>query len=407
MEVKRVLAPVLMVCTVFSYANVGFTKENNNFVPFWACEALDEFVAKGIVQPLDKGSFSTRSDLMRDEIAFVVAKTLMRAKEKNEYEKNEENLSKLKTEFAPELKSMGYMALESLEHEVETNSRPELSTEENFVATGEVRYNYVINQGTKRFDINDSRLRARFYFDYRLNSNWHLYSMLESDKSFLNSKSYNGSITGDRFYLKGKTGSSNVTVGSFGYKMADGNIYDSRFKGIKVDVDAPLNYTFAYGEGNEISRAYIATAKYKDYDYSVSGGWYNFEMENRQKNTIWTIDGTYDFEALSLGAMYLHSRSDDNQGDGYVLTLSHGKIKSRIPKTYHLFVKYYDQDADTYVRHTMSGLGGRMNGFKGYGAGYYYTLAENLVYGIEYYDLKNKVNGERGSTMWNQITYYF
>ena len=407
MEVKSVLAPILVVCTVFSYANVGFTKENNNFVPLWVCEALDEFVVEGIVQPLDRGSFSTRSDLMRDEVAFIVAKTLMRAKEKNAYIKNQENLSKLKTEFAPELESMGYMALENLEYEVKTNRKPKLSTEESFVMSGDVRYNYAMNQGVKRFSTNDSRLRGRVYFDYRLNSNWHVYSMLESEKSFFYSKSYNGSITGDRFYVKGKTGISNVTAGSFGYNMADGNIYDSRFKGFKVDVNGPLNYTFAYGEGNEISKAYIATATYKDFDYSISGGWHNFKMENKQKNTIWTIDGTYAFETFSLGAMYLYSRTDDNQGDGYVLTLSHGKLKNRIPKTYHVFVKYYDQDADTYVRHTMSGLGGRMNGFKGYSVGYSYTLAENLVYGIEYYDLKNKLNGERGSTMWNQITYYF
>ena len=404
---KKVLASMLIVCTVYSGVNIGFAKIKNDVVPLWACEVLDEFVAEEIAQPLDRGTFSTRSDLMRDEVAFIVAKTLMRAKEKNAYIKNQENLSKLKTEFAPELESMGYMALENLEYEVKTNRKPKLSTEESFVMSGDVRYNYAMNQGVKRFSTNDSRLRGRVYFDYRLNSNWHAYSMLESDKSFLNNKSYNGSIKGDRLYVKGKTGISNVTAGSFGYNMADGNIYDSRFKGIKVEVDAPLNYTFGYGEGNEISRAYIATATYKDFDYNVSAGWYNFKMENRRKNTIWTIDGTYDFEAFSLGAMYLHSRAEHQNQDGYVITLSDGKLKSWVPKTHDIYVKYYDQDPDTYVRHTMSGLGGRMNGFKGIGIGYHYTLAENVVYGVEYYNLKDKRTHERGRTLWNEITFYF
>jgi hypothetical protein len=48
-----------------------------------------------------------------------------------------------------------------------------------------------------------------------------------------------------------------------------------------------------------------------------------------------------------------------------------------------------------------------MQGFSGFGGGMYYTLAENLIYGIEYYDLEEKGTGLRGRTLWNHISLFF
>ncbi|MBP2662031.1 MAG: hypothetical protein H6Q69_5063 [Firmicutes bacterium] len=48
-----------------------------------------------------------------------------------------------------------------------------------------------------------------------------------------------------------------------------------------------------------------------------------------------------------------------------------------------------------------------MQGVKGYGLGVSYTLAENLVAGVEYYDLTDKITGQKGKTVWTQLTHYF
>ena len=61
----------------------------------------------------------------------------------------------------------------------------------------------------------------------------------------------------------------------------------------------------------------------------------------------------------------------------------------------------------TYVTHTMNGLAGRLDGFKGFGLFFYYTLNPNVVAGLEYYRLRNLLSDETGSTLWGQVSYYF
>jgi len=75
--------------------------------------------------------------------------------------------------------------------------------------------------------------------------------------------------------------------------------------------------------------------------------------------------------------------------------------------TYGIFAKYYNQPQYTYIAHGMDGTGGSMQGFKGYGLGMNYTLKENLVAGIEYYKLTDKVSEEKGNTWWSQVSRYF
>ena len=105
--------------------------------------------------------------------------------------------------------------------------------------------------------------------------------------------------------------------------------------------------------------------------------------------------------------MYLCSKAGDESGSGYVATVKYGRNRSWIPGTYEIFAKYYDQADSTYIAHTMTGLADYMQGFKGVGFGFAYTLMENVVYSIEYYDLKDKKTGLQGRTIWNHVAYYF
>jgi hypothetical protein len=90
-----------------------------------------------------------------------------------------------------------------------------------------------------------------------------------------------------------------------------------------------------------------------------------------------------------------------------VTTLQYGKLATWEKGSYEVDLKYYRQPGGTYVAHTMTGLGGYMDGFRGPGAMWYYTLFPNVVLGVEYYNLEDLVTGEKGRTLWTQVSYYF
>ena len=80
---------------------------------------------------------------------------------------------------------------------------------------------------------------------------------------------------------------------------------------------------------------------------------------------------------------------------------------SWIPHTYEFDLKYYNQAGRTYINHTMNGLGSYMDGFSGWGAMFYYTLRENLLFSLQYFDLTNKTTDEDGRTLWTELTWGF
>ena len=273
---------------------------------------------------------------------------------------------------------------------------------------GEIRYHYALNSGSERFDKDSSGIRARIGFDTAINQDWRAYGMLEGEKNVVN---YNNEFSLSRLYVAGKLGSSMVKAGSFGYLMAEGNIYDSGFKGVSIDFGEPMKYALSYGETDNTKKTFIATARYNDFDYNLEAGVYHYQKEDAvtNQNTIWTFGGNYNFSNFGVGAMALGSSLSDSKGDsnGYVFSLNYGDLKTWRKGTYGIFAKYYNQPQYTYIAHGMDGTGGSMQGFKGYGLGMNYTLKENLVAGIEYYKLTDKVSEEKGNTWWSQVSRYF
>lgn len=273
---------------------------------------------------------------------------------------------------------------------------------------GEIRYHYAFNSGAEQWGRDSSGIRAYLGADTGLNNDWHVYSMLEGQKSVVN---YNNFFKLSRLYVEGKVGTSTVSAGKFGYLMAEGNIYDSGFTGVRVNFGDLVKYTLSYGETNDTKATYTATARYNDFDYNLEAGIYRYQSNGsiNDQNTIWNIGGNYKFSNFSVGAMYLGSNLEDSKGNsnGYVLSFNYGDLHTYRPGTYGIFAKYYNQSRGTYIAHGMNGRGASMQGLKGYGLGMYYTLAKDLVGGIEYYDLKDKVAGDKGKTMWLQVTHYF
>ncbi len=271
---------------------------------------------------------------------------------------------------------------------------------------GEIRYHYAFNNGSERWKRDSSGIRMYFRADAPLTKEWRAYGILESRKNLVH---YNDEFKLSRLYVEGKLGTSTVKAGSFGYLMAEGNIYDSGFDGIRIDLGGPVKYTLSYGETNDSKETAIATARYEDFDYNLEAGIYHYRMNDSNQNTIWTIGGNYNFSNFSIGTMFLNSslKERNGSGNGYVVSLNYGDLKSWRAGTYEIFAKYYNQSRGTYIAHGMNGIGSSMQGFKGYGVGTNYALKENLVAGIEYYRLSDKISKNKGDTWWGQLTYYF
>lgn len=273
---------------------------------------------------------------------------------------------------------------------------------------GEIRYHYAFNRGFQKWDKDSSGIRAYFGFGTNINKDWRVNGLLDLEKSLVN---YNDKIDFSRINVTGKIGSTMVTAGSFSYPMAEKNIFDSGFKGARVSFGEPVKYTLNYGRTDYTKKTAIATARYTDFDYNLEAGVYHYQRDDGiyNQNTIRTFAGNYNFSNFSVGAMYLGSNLKDSKGDsnGYVFTINYGDLKTYVPGTYDIFAKYYNQPQGTYIVHGMNGVGSLMQGFKGYRLGTHYTFADNLVGGIEYYDLTDRVSGESGKTWWSELTHYF
>jgi len=304
---------------------------------------------------------------------------------------------------------LGYIAPETYTGLVNELMHFDDSSDKRINVDGEIRYHYALNSGSGSLGRNSSGLRVYLGFDAQLNEDWHAYGMLEGKKNILN---YDSEVKLSRLYAAGKVGATMVRAGRFGYLMAEGNIYDSSFDGISAEFGGPVKYTVSHGKTNETKDTTVATARYEDYDYNLEAGVYHYQMDDgssSDRNTIWTVGGNYNFSNFGIGAMALRASLKDSKGNGngYVLGLNYGELKTWRAGTYGIFAKYYNQPRYTYIGHGMNGMSYLTQGFRGYGAGLNYTLMENFVIGLEYYDLTDKITGEDSNTWWSQVTHYF
>ena len=308
--------------------------------------------------------------------------------------------------FQPTPGNPGYIAHSTYTELIDELTNVNNQSQDNSVKlAGEVRLHYAANSGSPGFEKDSSGFRIYLGANAPIDKDWRLYGLLEARTSLTN---YDNSFNLSKLYVAGKSGETQVKAGKFGYLMAEGNIYDSSFQGIGLSFGNPVEYSLSYGQTDETRNTVVATARYSNFDYDLEAGVYRYETINSHDNTILSFGGKYHFSNFSLGAMHLESTKDhSNDNNGYVLSLKYGDLKSWRSNTYDLYGKYYNQPRSTYINHGMNGQGARMQGFKGYEFGVNYTLSENLVFGMQYFNLKDKTTDEKSKTLWGQLSQYF
>jgi hypothetical protein len=320
----------------------------------------------------------------------------------------------LKKEFATDLHNYGMRMANVAESLKASSEASDLKRDEErkWKLSGELRYNYDHNYGADRYQWNDSRLRARLYVEAKINDDWHAFGMLEWNKHFLSQHDSDDDWTErTRFYVRGLTGITILTAGRYGYNLGEGNIYDSSVTGVTANVGSPVNYEFTAARTEASGNMLVANATYKADRMEYGGGYAKFGDDDwgTGDKQILHAYANYRVGKFTTGLMGLHSDKEDKDGrkNGFVLSGQYGRLQSWKPGSMEFDVKYYRQPLGTYVCHTMTGLAGYMEGFKGPGFMYYYTLLPNVVYGFEYYDLDNLETNEKGRTIWNQVNWFF
>ena len=378
------------------------------YIPDWSLKSLLKLANYQLLQPNDI------FEMLNEPDREFMGKMISRAYNVNEAEKGEnykaaaKELGKLMNEYDTELRNLGYFADDYARY-----GKPEFS-----LATkigGELRYHYVnhdSNDPRKPSDTNynfhDRRLRLRLFVEQPINEDWSLHGMGEAEKSWVKDSIDDVSLA--RLYLSGKYKEINIKAGRFGKMYADGNVYDGNFDGLSLITGEKTKFKLEKGElrDGEKGATFIVSHSVPSFDFEA--GVYSYDdVKTYGKTTISSLGSMYYTGDYGLGAMWLHSNRESVAGgkDGYVLTLKYGRNRSWRAGTYEVFAKYYDQPDSTYIAHTMVGLADYMQGFKGYGVGTYYTLAENTICGIEYYDLENKLDKRRARTLWAHVSFFF
>lgn len=317
-----------------------------------------------------------------------------------------ERLARRRVEYADELSAIGYFDRESSYMQASTEVKAPKPPEKRFKIDGEARVDYGAHSGYK--SISDrSRARVRIYGNYNIDDNWHFISMLENEK-ILSGKGEDSWMDIDRWYLTGKVGRARVDAGSFGSFLAEGNIYDSRFTGVRVSGKEPFSYMAEAGTIKQAGFAAAAEASTTHDIYMLGAGLYRFDLKDRGERNIYMLNvhrplgGLYD-----LGLMGLLGEDESRSEKGYVVSLTRGKENTWQRGNAYYFLKYYHQPYTTYVSHTMNGLADYMDGFEGIGAGIHYTVKPDWLLQAEYYNLKDLEEGGRNHTFWLALSYYF
>ena len=328
-----------------------------------------------------------------------------------------EQAARLRAAFAEELALSGYRDEENAEQQLYASVLLPEKPEPRLRIDTEVRADASRSGGIERAD-SRGRLRLRIFPDYNIDGNWHAAGMIEYEKYLYGGGDDDGRLRLDRYYVTGKSGIVDTTVGVFSAVFAEGNIYDSKFRGVRLAAGAPVRYTLNYGKIDKAHEVVALSASYDTPFYGVDAGMYRFDKINGATRNIYMGNLRVPVGDFDFGAMLLHGvdRAAGN-GTGYVLTLAkNGDGWSAGSLSYWL--KYYRQPSSTYVSHTMngmadymsydaSGLGPRRGGFRGWGAGLSYSLQRDLMFGLEYYDLFDLDTGRRSRTVWASLTGYF
>ena len=392
----------------------------------WAYGSMSKLAAAGVIDGYPDGTFQGDKLMTRYEMAQIVARAMAKGA----------NVDRLAAEFADELDALG-VRVAKLEKKAD-----------NVKITGQVRYSY---QNTKYK--NDAtggeqnaymqNVRSRLWFTGTVNDNWEYVNMLENTHNF-NKDISTGTSTSiatedgegtawQRAFLQGRLGGLKVKAGRDHVVMGDAYIWSQRFDGLWLNYGKKVRVGAYYGRPTNQYSYKAATGKMgEDFTWAYDKAWgvnvagdigklnvsaaYDKFTNPVEKSTvqdddgIWSAGLKYNFGDASLGGKYFKSDLDykDRSNKGYYLRATYKGAKASKPGSFGFMADYVNMGVGTFL--TTSPMQGDYTepaffseGFTGYNLGAYYTLAKNMVGGLEWWDLKGKESSNKVQTLWSSV----
>ena len=394
----------------------------------WAYDSVAKLAAAGVIDGYGDSTFGGDKLMTRYEMAQITAKAMAKGA----------NVDKLAAEFADELDNLG-VRVANLEKKAD-----------NVKISGQIRYEYGHRSGdfvhpynyngvakAAKDSVAKHRLRSRLYISGKINEDWSYTGRLENNQDLSNNAGDEKTYF-NQAWVDGKLGGLKVVAGKTDLTLANGNIYDdtAEYIGLSYGKDVKVNayygkpitteYNYNYDEILGISLSGKAgklslSAGYDVFKNSlgVSSATTCYTKED-EDNAIWNINASYAFDKnVKLNATYLNSNLDqgdiattfnDVDTDGYVIGLAYKGANRNKVGSWGAWATYYDQGVGTVVAHTMKTGDWDLfatEGYKGYDLGANYTLAKNMVYNIDYYELEGKESGLKNKVLWSRLQINF
>ena len=389
----------------------------------WAYDSISKLAAAGVIEGYGDSTFGGDKLMTRYEMAQIVAKAMAKGA----------NVDKLAAEFAEELDNLG-VRVANLEKKAD-----------NVKIAGNIRYEYAHRSGDKaktKGAVAKNRLRSRLYVSGQVNDDWTYTARLENNQEFNGAKGNTGEEDTklNQAWVNGKLGGLKVVAGKTDLTLANGNLYDdtAEYVGISYGKEIKLNAYWGQPVDYGYDEFWGINASGKIGKLGLSAGYDQFKdalaaatnVGDGQTNAanlgadngVWNITASYGFDKnVKLSATYLHSDLDskdvlmpagvtDVDTDGYVISLGYKGAKANQVGSWGANANYYNQGVGTFVAHTMNTADwGYLyrEGFKGYSVGANYTLAKNIVYSLDYYDLEGKETSTDTQVLWSRLQVTF
>ena len=370
----------------------------------WAYDSINKLAAAGVIEGYGDATFGGDKLMTRYEMAQIVAKAMAKGAD----------VDKLAAEFADELDNLG-VRVANLEKKAD-----------NVKITGQIRYEYADRQGDFGSNVAKNRLRTRLFINGAINDDWTYTGRLENNQDLSDNDSEDTDTKLNQAYVTGRVGGLAVVAGKAPLFLADGNLYDDTAEFVSASYGKDVKLTVYGGQLTDkgYDDAYGASVAGKVGKLALGAGYDAFKdadgttkaavAAKGEDNNIWNVTAKYAFDKnVALSAAYLNSDVDiagDPDTDGYVVGLDYKGAKASQQGSWGVWAKYYDQGAGTFVAHTMkTGDWDKFmtEGFQGYGVGASYTLAKNIVYMLDYYDLEGKDTDLNDRVIWSRLQITF
>jgi len=391
----------------------------------WAYDSVAKLAAAGVVDGYADGAFDGDKLMTRYEMAQIVAKAMAKGAD----------CDKLAAEFADELDTLG-VRVAKLEKGADAVK-----------ITGQIRANYR--------DVSDAqgdytRMRTRLFVKGAINDDWTYTGRFENNQYFSgHATTYDGDtkvlkeygaageddVKLNWAYVSGKIGGVKVDLGRQDFKVGQGFVIDSRHDGVKASYGKDVKVTAWVGSSSEDIRKLgttLAGSTKEDPLYAINSDdrsyfvdvatnfgvvaanvdYYKLDANDGNDKEIWAVGASMPLaKGLKLTAQYLKGDelvkgADD---DGYTVSLAYKGASAAKPGSWGVYANYFEQPDAVELYSTIRSYADMpdSDGFKGFQVGANYTLAKNIVLGVDYYDLEACEGEDTDETLWTQVVFTF